>query len=149
MKIEVTACDIDRQVPALTYTLSTSDGRSVTADLCAAHGEEIERLFREFGASRTDANGQDQIAGGAPTLRGEVTESVDSVSPAPAGPEAGPVEAESDPPGTEAERQAKPGSKSKQARKAPAAKRTTRTRARNPRFATMEEIEAKKQAEGK
>lgn len=47
MKIEVTACDIDQQVPAVTYTITASDGRSISKDLCAEHGEPFEEWLEE------------------------------------------------------------------------------------------------------
>ncbi|MGW3658586.1 hypothetical protein ACWD6R_24105 [Streptomyces sp. NPDC005151] len=49
MKIQVIACDVDRQVPALTYTITASDGRTVKADLCEMHAESIEDLLTNFG----------------------------------------------------------------------------------------------------
>ncbi|MFJ6183779.1 hypothetical protein [Streptomyces sp. NPDC092295] len=49
MKLQVTACDIDKAVPAQTYTITTEDGRTATADLCGAHAEPIEALFADFG----------------------------------------------------------------------------------------------------
>ncbi|AXQ61085.1 DNA binding protein [Streptomyces phage Hank144] len=48
MKIQVIACDIDRKVPAQTYTIETDDGRKWTKDLCTEHAEPIERLIAEF-----------------------------------------------------------------------------------------------------
>lgn len=47
MKIQVTACDIDREVPAQTYTIQSGDGRSVTRDLCELHAEPFEALLAE------------------------------------------------------------------------------------------------------
>src|SRR5690349_17712240 len=49
MKIQVVACDVDKEVPALTYTITASDGRELSVDLCEVHGGPIEALFREFG----------------------------------------------------------------------------------------------------
>ncbi|MBW8795781.1 MAG: hypothetical protein JF597_19990 [Streptomyces sp.] len=48
MKIQVIACDRDREVPARTYEITVSDGRTVKADLCARHAEPIEALIREL-----------------------------------------------------------------------------------------------------
>ncbi|MFE3589392.1 hypothetical protein ACFXOY_17945 [Streptomyces niveus] len=49
MKLEVTACDIDRAVPAQTYTIEVQDGRKVTKDLCASHAAPIEAMLAELG----------------------------------------------------------------------------------------------------
>jgi hypothetical protein len=47
MKIQVVACDIDQQVPALTYTITVSDGRSISKDLCEEHAGYLEDLLEE------------------------------------------------------------------------------------------------------
>ncbi|AXH70232.1 DNA binding protein [Streptomyces phage Haizum] len=44
---DVTACDICQQYPAKTYTISVSDGRSVTKDLCEEHAEPFEEWLEE------------------------------------------------------------------------------------------------------
>ena len=46
---EVTACDVDRQTPALTYTITASDGRCVETDLCSEHAARVEALPGQFG----------------------------------------------------------------------------------------------------
>lgn len=51
MKIEVTACDIDRKVPAKTYTIKVSDGRSISKDLCAEHAQPLEKWLEEAGGT--------------------------------------------------------------------------------------------------
>ncbi|OIJ66034.1 hypothetical protein [Streptomyces mangrovisoli] len=48
MKIQVVACDIDQQVPAKTYTITVSDGRSISKDLCEEHGACLEDLLGEL-----------------------------------------------------------------------------------------------------
>jgi hypothetical protein len=47
MKLQVTACDIDKKFPAMTYTITASDGRSITKDLCEEHAEPIEEWLEE------------------------------------------------------------------------------------------------------
>ncbi|MEU9795077.1 hypothetical protein AB0E27_31580 [Streptomyces sparsogenes] len=47
MKLQVTACDIDKKFPAKTYTITASDGRSVSKDLCAEHAEPFEEWLEE------------------------------------------------------------------------------------------------------
>ncbi|QJD50675.1 DNA binding protein [Streptomyces phage Issmi] len=47
MKLEVTACDIDKKFPAKTYTITASDGRSISKDLCAEHAEPFEEWLEE------------------------------------------------------------------------------------------------------
>ncbi|ATI18812.1 DNA binding protein [Streptomyces phage Diane] len=44
---DVTACDICKQWPAKTYTISASDGRSISKDLCEEHGEPFEEWLEE------------------------------------------------------------------------------------------------------
>ncbi|MGW2770169.1 hypothetical protein [Streptomyces sp. NPDC001275] len=62
MKIQVTACDVDREVPATTYEIRTSDGRHVEADLCKVHAEPIEALLRELSAEASEATEGDSAA---------------------------------------------------------------------------------------
>ncbi|MGW8953512.1 hypothetical protein [Streptomyces sp. NPDC055709] len=45
--VEVIACDIDRKVPAQTYTITSSDGRSISKDLCEEHAEPFEEWLEE------------------------------------------------------------------------------------------------------
>jgi hypothetical protein len=47
MKLQVTACDIDEKFPAKTYTITVSDGRSITKDLCEEHAEPFEEWLEE------------------------------------------------------------------------------------------------------
>lgn len=66
MKIQVVACDKDREVPALTYEIQVSDGRTVSADLCARHAAKIEALIAEL-----VQDGEKEAAQPAPELRPE------------------------------------------------------------------------------
>ncbi|MFE7235263.1 hypothetical protein ACWCRF_38900 [Streptomyces sp. NPDC002405] len=45
MKIEITACDIDRRTPAKSYEITVDGGRTVTLDLCRAHAGPLEELI--------------------------------------------------------------------------------------------------------
>ncbi|QAY15933.1 DNA binding protein [Streptomyces phage Janus] len=54
VKIEVIACDIDRKVPAKTYTITSSDGRSISKDLCEEHAEPFEEWLEEVYVSDMD-----------------------------------------------------------------------------------------------
>ncbi|MGW5122521.1 hypothetical protein ACWEQ7_00365 [Streptomyces sp. NPDC004069] len=45
MKIESTACDIDRRTPAKSYEITVDGGRTVTLDLCRAHAGPLEELI--------------------------------------------------------------------------------------------------------
>jgi hypothetical protein len=47
MKLQVTACDIDQKFPAMTYTITASDGRSVSKDLCEEHAAPFEEWLEE------------------------------------------------------------------------------------------------------
>jgi hypothetical protein len=47
MKLQVVACDIDQKFPAKTYTITASDGRSISKDLCAVHAEPFEEWLEE------------------------------------------------------------------------------------------------------
>ena len=47
MKLEVIACDIDQKFPAKTYTITSSDGRSISKDLCEEHAEPFEEWLEE------------------------------------------------------------------------------------------------------
>jgi hypothetical protein len=51
LTLEVTACDIDKTYPAKTYTITCSDGRSISKDLCAEHAEPFEEWLEEAGAA--------------------------------------------------------------------------------------------------
>ncbi|MFD7976707.1 hypothetical protein [Streptomyces sp. NPDC059071] len=52
MKIQVTACDIDRATPATTIEV-TVDGETVAMDLCAEHARPIYDLIEQV-RSKTD-----------------------------------------------------------------------------------------------
>ncbi|MFE9924254.1 hypothetical protein ACFYQA_22530 [Streptomyces sp. NPDC005774] len=47
LKVDVTACDIDKRWPAKTYTITADDGRSISKDLCEEHAEPIEEWLEE------------------------------------------------------------------------------------------------------
>lgn len=47
MKLQVVACDIDQKFPAMTYTITASDGRSIAKDLCKEHAAPIEEWLGE------------------------------------------------------------------------------------------------------
>lgn len=47
MKLQVIACDIDKKFPAKTYTITASDGRSISKDLCEEHAEPFEEWLEE------------------------------------------------------------------------------------------------------
>ncbi|MFD7259308.1 hypothetical protein [Streptomyces sp. NPDC059874] len=47
MKLQVTACDIDQKFPARTYTITSSDGRSISKDLCEEHAVPFEEWLQE------------------------------------------------------------------------------------------------------
>ncbi|UFD97966.1 hypothetical protein PQC18_gp28 [Streptomyces phage Pablito] len=61
MKIQVTACDIDRKVPAQTYTIQAQDGRSVTRDLCQMHAEPFEALLVELGEDEPEVEAEQEV----------------------------------------------------------------------------------------
>ncbi|MFE5663417.1 hypothetical protein ACFQ7W_05745 [Streptomyces niveus] len=70
MKLQVTACDIDRAVPAQTYTIEVQDGRKVTKDLCASHAAPIEALLAELGETAPEGEAAVRIEPAAePTPR--------------------------------------------------------------------------------
>ncbi|WP_406353153.1 hypothetical protein OHB56_12085 [Streptomyces sp. NBC_01635] len=45
MKVEITACDIDRRTPAKSYEITVDGGRTVTLSLCRAHAAPLEGLI--------------------------------------------------------------------------------------------------------
>lgn len=47
MKLQVLACDIDQAFPAKTYTLTVSDGRTLSKDLCEDHAAVFEEWLEE------------------------------------------------------------------------------------------------------
>jgi hypothetical protein len=48
VQVEVIACDVDEREPALTYTITVSDGRSISKDLCEEHAGYLEDLLEEL-----------------------------------------------------------------------------------------------------
>jgi hypothetical protein len=124
MKIQVTACDKDKEVPALTYEIKVSDGREISADLCAKHGRKIEELIEEL----LEGNGEQAEAEAAPNEVASEPESAVEAPPAAMIPAAAPAK--------------KATAKKTATKKATAAKKTTR---RRPKITTVEAIEAEKQ----
>lgn len=122
MKIQVTACDKDGEVPALTYEVKVSDGREFSADLCARHAVKVEELIAAL-----QREGQEQT-GEEPAPAPEPEPTPEPVKPVPAA--------------------VVTATKKAPAKKAPAkkatAKKTTGGR-RRPKVTTLEEIEAQKQ----
>jgi hypothetical protein len=53
MKLQVTACDIDQKFPAKTYTITASDGRTISKDLCEEHAEPFEEWLEEAEVAAT------------------------------------------------------------------------------------------------
>ncbi|MFI8204795.1 hypothetical protein [Streptomyces sp. NPDC085937] len=53
--MQVTACDVDRRRPAVTYTIASADGRTVETDLCAVCARPVEKLLAGIG--RPDTTG--------------------------------------------------------------------------------------------
>lgn len=53
MKLQVTACDIDKKFPAKTYTITASDGRTISKDLCEEHAEPFEEWLEEAEVAAT------------------------------------------------------------------------------------------------
>lgn len=118
VKIEVTGCDIDHAIPALTYRIAVSDGRLVELDLCEVHAEPIER-----------------VVGSVPEVADEGPEGADP--PAGPSPTRSQVEASSPPP---------PAAKKVVAKRVTAKKATAKKapRRRTPMVTSLEEIEARK-----
>lgn len=56
--LEVTACDIDKQYPAKTYTITCSDGRSISKDLCEEHAGYLEDLLEELDVKEPEVEAQ-------------------------------------------------------------------------------------------
>lgn len=66
MRIETIACDVDGVVPALTYTVTVCDGRSVAVDLCEKCSKPLEKILAEPVHPATTAVAQEP---GAATAR--------------------------------------------------------------------------------
>jgi topoisomerase IA-like protein len=62
MKIQVIACDVDQQVPALTYTITVSDGRTISKDLCEEHAGYLEDLLEEAEVSEDEPEAKPEPA---------------------------------------------------------------------------------------
>jgi hypothetical protein len=58
MTLEVVACDIDKQYPAKTYTITVSDGRSISKDLCEEHAGYLEDLLEELDVEEPEAEAE-------------------------------------------------------------------------------------------
>jgi hypothetical protein len=125
MKIEVTACDRDGEVPALTYEIKVSDGREIKVDLCPRHAAKIEELIEEL-LDEGGTQAEDESATGS--------------APEPEQVEQAPVTASA--PAKKAPAK-KTATKKTVAAKKTAAKTTSGRR--RPRVTTLEEIEAQKQ----
>ncbi|MEU8621432.1 hypothetical protein [Streptomyces sp. NPDC048623] len=54
MKIQVTACDIDRATPATTFEVTT-EGETVVMDLCAEHARPVYDLIEQIRGKADDA----------------------------------------------------------------------------------------------
>ncbi|ATI18650.1 DNA binding protein [Streptomyces phage Amethyst] len=63
---DVTACDICEQWPAKTYTISASDGRSISKDLCAEHAEPFEEWLEEAELGEEEAEPEPEPQAAAP-----------------------------------------------------------------------------------
>ncbi|MEU0344253.1 hypothetical protein ABZ092_36265 [Streptomyces bobili] len=115
LKVEVLACDIDKKFPAKTYTITASDGRTISKDLCAEHAEPFEEWLEE--AEVDEDSGEES-----------------SPEPQPEPEPAAPVPAQKKEPAAK---------KAAPAKRAPAKKATTQRR--RPKIVSLEEIEASKQ----
>ncbi|MFE7463116.1 hypothetical protein ACFU6R_03290 [Streptomyces sp. NPDC057499] len=54
IKVEATACDLDTQMPAKTYTV-TVDGETHELDLCSPHAQPIHELIEAARQGREEA----------------------------------------------------------------------------------------------
>ncbi|MFI5863574.1 hypothetical protein [Streptomyces sp. NPDC051546] len=118
MKLQVVACDIDQKFPATTYTVTASDGRSASKDLCAEHAAPFEALLEPEGRPDLSAGAQ-EIAEPSPAPE----QAVESPSPKSA--------------------QRAPAKKATPAKKAAPAKKATPAR-RRAKIVSLAEIEASK-----
>ncbi|MCX5236249.1 hypothetical protein OG824_13670 [Streptomyces prunicolor] len=126
MKVELTACDRDGEIPALTYEIKVSDGREISIDLCTRHAAKIEELIGEL-LDEGGTQAEDESA-----TEPEQVEQTPAATSAPA---------------TRAPAKKAPAKKApakKAAAKKAAAAKTTSGR-RRPRVTTLEEIERQKQ----
>ncbi|WP_406409666.1 hypothetical protein OG923_12700 [Streptomyces halstedii] len=57
--MKITACDLDKQTPAKTYTITAEGESPVELDLCGEHSAPIEELI---GRARAAREGADQAA---------------------------------------------------------------------------------------
>ena len=125
MKIQVTACDKDGEIPAVTYKIEVSDGREFSADLCARHAVKAEELIAELQREAEQA--------------GEEAAPTSEPAPEPVGQAASPAVVAT----------AKKAATKRAPAKKPAAKQTPAKKAaggrRRPKVTTLEEIEAQKQ----
>ncbi|AUG87213.1 hypothetical protein KGG77_gp55 [Streptomyces phage Omar] len=66
MKLQVTACDIDQKFPAKTYTITASDGRTVSKDLCEEHAQPFEEWLEEAELGEEEAETEPEPVRPAP-----------------------------------------------------------------------------------
>ncbi|MGW0861309.1 hypothetical protein [Streptomyces sp. NPDC002611] len=130
MKIQVTACDKDGEVPALTYNIKVSDGREISVDLCARHAAKIEELIAELPEKEVQ-EGEEPATDSTPEPEPEPVEQAPAAATIAATAPARKAPA----------RKAAPAKKA--AAKKTAAKKTTGGR-RRPKVVSFEEIEAQK-----
>ncbi|WP_420312537.1 hypothetical protein ACOB87_37880 [Streptomyces sp. YS-B37] len=116
MKLQVTACDIDQKFPAKTYTITASDGRTISKDLCEEHAEPFEEWLEEA-----------EVAATPEPVREPETETETETEPEPA-----PAPA----PAKKAPAKKAPAAKATEPRKT--------TSRRRPKIVTLEQIEASK-----
>ncbi|QWQ42087.1 hypothetical protein KME66_14530 [Streptomyces sp. YPW6] len=114
--MKITACDLDRQTPAKTYTITPEGEEPVDLDLCEADAAPIEELIRKVRGGQVAAPKAARKAP-APTA-----ERVTRSAPAKKTPE-----------------------KKTPAGKTTAGKTTAAKTAKGPKIMTMAEIEAQKQ----
>lgn len=124
LQVEVLACDIDKKFPAKTYTITASDGRSISKDLCPEHAEPFEEWLEEVEV-REEA--EDDLKLDAAALLGERRLVEGEAEPAP-----------------EPQIESAPAAPKRQATKRAPAKKTTSRR--RPKIVSLEEIEAKKKS---
>ncbi|KQX36975.1 hypothetical protein ASD97_10165 [Streptomyces sp. Root63] len=115
--MKITACDLDKQTPAKTYTITPEGEPSVDLDLCGTHAAPIEDLIRKAKGAQVDApEEEDEAAPVVPVRRARKT----------------------------AQRKTTPA-KTTPAKQTTAKKTTAKkTPAKGPKIMTLEEIEAQK-----
>ncbi|MEU9605472.1 hypothetical protein [Streptomyces sp. NPDC048057] len=136
LQVEVLACDVDKKFPAKTYTVTASDGRSISADLCAEHAAPFEQLLEEA-TSTESADGLKPDPERRETEEGGLDEKKTEVAPQPEPAPAAPKQ-------TSRRTATKKVAAKKTATKKASAKKATPSR-RRPRITSLEEIEARKQ----